>query len=71
MSEQYDMVRDGWECNRMVDPEPMPVTVLFRPGIRSDGEIVSVAIRQGSNEILLTGKQTAALVAQIIDRSRR
>lgn len=44
---------------------PIPITVQFAPGIRSDGEQVCVSIQQDDNKIQLTMAQVISLVEQL------
>lgn len=46
---------------KMKTKDPMPITVHFAVGIRSDGELIRVKITQGVSEILLTDAQMETL----------
>ena len=46
----------------------MPITVMFRQAIRSDGEITRVKISQGEVEIQLTELQTKSLISRLAEK---
>lgn len=43
----------------------MPITVSFKKGLRTDGAIESVIVKQGDNEIRMTKEQAVSLASQV------
>lgn len=50
------------------ESEPRPIQVSFIKGIRGDGEIVAMSVRQGGDELELTIAQALQLATQITAR---
>lgn len=48
--------------------EPKLIEVLFKPRIKSSGDLVRVTIVQGDAEVALTKEQAHSLVQQILAR---
>jgi hypothetical protein len=46
-------------------PDPEPINVYFRIGIRSDGDISQLTVTQNTNEITLTREQAISLANEI------
>lgn len=50
------------------EPQPYPITVSFRRGIRADGEILYMSIYQENQEVKLTRRQAITLMQQLKGR---
>ena len=46
--------------------EQMPITVSFKKGLRTDGELEEVTITQANDELRLTGEQAVSLAKTIM-----